>query len=372
MDDIENGKIEVIGPEIDQMEEGGAYPLGILIEVAGRKMQPDFEPVLERQLHHLINGGEGVWHMGQRDMNWLRISKGAKEKGFTIKHFGEIIKAKLMDDFPAIVDKIQIKLYTDADKMTDLLTEARAAFVARDERVAGLVDESVDTFYSCTLCQSFAPNHVCVISPERLGLCGAYNWLDAKAAHEISPTGANQPIIKGVVINEEKGQWEGVNELVRQKSNASVERINAYSIMEDPETSCGCFECIVAVLPMANGVMVVNREYSGETPIGMKFSSLAGSVGGGVQTPGFIGVGRQYITSGKFIAADGGFERIVWMPKELKEALSGQLGKRGEAVGAPGFVDMIADETNCQTEEDVMNFMASVGHPALEMPPILG
>ncbi len=372
MDDVENGKIEVIGPEIDKMEEGGAYPLGILIEVAGRKMQSDFEPVLERQLHHLINGGEGIWHMGQRDMNWMRISKGAKDKGFKIEHFGEILKAKLMDDFPAIVDKIQIKLYTDETAMQDILEEARAAFITRDERVAGLTDESVDIFYSCTLCQSFAPNHVCVISPERLGLCGAYNWLDAKAAFEISPTGANQPITKGETLDADKGQWAGVNEVVYQKTNKSVERINAYSIMEDPETSCGCFECIVAILPMANGVMVVNREFSGETPVGMKFSTLAGSVGGGAQTPGFLGVGRQYITSDKFIKADGGFQRIVWMPKELKEALASQLAKRSEGMGMPEFTEKICDETIAVTEEEVMNYMATVGHPALEMDPIIG
>ncbi|MFA5867032.1 MAG: acetyl-CoA decarbonylase/synthase complex subunit alpha/beta [Actinomycetota bacterium] len=372
MDDVENGKIEVIGPEIDKMEEGGAYPLGILIEVAGRKMQPDFEPVLERQLHHLINGAEGIWHMGQRDMNWIRISKGAKDKGFKIEHFGEILKAKLMDDFPAIVDKIQIKIFTDEAAMKDVLEEARTAFVARDERVAGLTDESVDLFYSCTLCQSFAPNHVCVISPERLGLCGAYNWLDAKAAFEISPTGANQPITKGETLDAEKGQWAGVNEVVYQKTNKSVERINAYSIMEDPETSCGCFECIVAILPLANGVMIVNREFSGETPIGMKFSTLAGSVGGGAQTPGFLGVGRQYITSDKFIKADGGFQRIVWMPKELKDALASQLAKRSESMGVPDFAEKICDETIAVTEEEVMNHMAQVSHPALEMNPIIG
>ena len=372
MDDIENGKIEVIGPEIDKMKEGGAYPLGILIEVAGRKMQSDFEPVLERQLHHLLNGGEGIWHMGQRDMNWMRISKGARDKGFKIEHFGEIIKAKLMDDFPAIVDKIQIKIFTDEAAMKDIMEEARTAFIARDERVAGLTDESVETFYSCTLCQSFAPNHVCVISPERLGLCGAYNWLDAKAAFEISPTGANQPITKGETLDAEKGQWTGVNEVVYQKTNKSVERINAYSIMEDPETSCGCFECIVAILPLANGVMVVNREFSGETPIGMKFSTLAGSVGGGAQTPGFLGVGRQYITSDKFIKAEGGFKRIAWMPKELKDALTSQLTKRSEGIGIPDFADKIADETIAVTEEELMNYMAKVGHPALEMDPMIG
>lgn len=372
MDDIENGKIEVIGPEIDSMEEGKAYPLGIFVEVAGRKMQSDFEPVLERQMHHMINGAEGIWHMGQRDMNWMRISKGARGKGFKIEHFGELLKAKLMDDFPAIVDKIQITLYTDETKMKDILAEAKTAFKTRDQRVAGLVDESVETFYSCTLCQSFAPNHVCVISPERLGLCGAYNWLDAKAAHEINPTGANQPITKGDAVDEKMGQWVGVNDEVKAKSSGNVERVNAYSIMVDPETSCGCFECIVAILPMANGVMIVNREFTGETPVGMKFSTLAGSVGGGAQTPGFLGVGRQYITSGKFVAAEGGFKRIVWMPKELKEALMENLKKRSEAIGMPDFVDKIADESIATTEEEVMNHMTQVSHPALEMESLIG
>ncbi|MFZ3063627.1 MAG: acetyl-CoA decarbonylase/synthase complex subunit alpha/beta, partial [Actinomycetota bacterium] len=370
-EEVEDGKIEVIGPEIDSVEAHSVLPLGIVVDVAGRKMQPDFEPVLERQLHHLINSAEGAWHMGQRDLNWLRIGIGAKEKGFKIKHFGEIIHAKLLDDFPAIVDKVQVTIYSDESKTKGVLEEARKAFVHRDERVAGLTDEAVDIFYTCTLCQSFAPNHVCIISPQRLGLCGAYNWLDAKAAHEINPTGANQPIIKGEAIDAKLGQWMGVNEVVYQKSNKTVETISAYSIMVDPETSCGCFECIVALLPTTNGVMIVNREFPGMTPVGMKFSTLAGSVGGGQQTPGFIGVGRQYITSEKFIAADGGFRRIVWMPKELKEALRTQLMKRAEAVGDPDFVNKIADESMATTEEEVLNFMQRVSHPALEMEPML-
>ncbi len=371
LDDVENGKIELVGSNIEKAAEGSAMPLGILIDVAGRKMQQDFEPVLERQVHHMINGAEGAWHMGQRDMNWMRISKSAKDKGFNVKHFGEIIIAKLLDDFPAIVDKVQVTLYTDEKAMAETLEEARKQFVYRDERVAGLTDESVDTFYSCTLCQSFAPNHVCIISPQRLGLCGAYNWLDAKAAYEINPAGANQPILKGDQIDERLGQWTGVNEVVAQKSNQSVQNVSAYSIMVDPETSCGCFECIVAILPVANGVMIVNREHAGMTPTGMKFSTLAGSVGGGAQTPGFLGVGRQYISSEKFISAEGGFKRIVWMPKELKDALTSQLKNRGEAIGIPDFIEKIADESIGTTEDEVLAFMQKVGHPALEMESIL-
>jgi acetyl-CoA synthase len=142
-------------------------------------------------------------------------------------------------------------------------------------------------------------------------------------------------------------------------------------MMEDPMTSCGCFECIVAFLPLANGVMIVNREHSGETPCGMSFSSLAGSVGGGAQTPGFIGIGKVYITSKKFISADGGFQRVVWMPKALKEMLHEQLAKRCEEMGDPDFISKIADETVGTTEEEILPWLEQAGHPALTMDPML-
>ncbi len=370
MDEVTDNKITVVGPEIDDVEEGSALPLGIVIEVAGRKMQEDFESILERQAHHLINGAEGIWHMGQRDIVWTRISKKAKEKGFKIEHYGHILHAKLMSEFPAIVDKVQVTIYTDAEKVEEWLAKARAAYRIRDEKTAGMTDETTDIFYSCTLCQSFAPTHVCVITPERLGLCGAYNWLDGKAAYEIDPTGPNQPIKKGNCLDEAKGQWDNVNVFVKEHSGGNLERFNAYSMMEDPMTSCGCFECIVAFLPMCNGVMIVNREHTGPTPCGMTFSSLAGSVGGGAQTPGFVGIGKVYITSKKFISGDGGFERIVWMPKNLKELLSEQLAKRCEEIGDPDFMSKVADEEVGVTEEEILPWLEEKGHPALTMDPM--
>ena len=204
----------VVGPDIDSVQPGAAMPLGIWVEVAGRKMQTDFEPILERQIHHLINGGEGIWHMGQRDINWLRISKAAKEQGFTIRHFGDIIHARLINDYPAIVDKVQVTLFTEKEEVERRLAEVREVYRARNQRMEQMTDDSVDTFYSCLLCQSFAPNHVCVITPERLGLCGAYNWLDGKAAYEIDPTGGNQPLLKGRCIDPVRGQWENINKYV--------------------------------------------------------------------------------------------------------------------------------------------------------------
>jgi acetyl-CoA synthase len=371
MDEVEDGKIEVIGPDVDTVEEGGALPFGIVADVAGRKMQKDFEPILERHTHTFINYAMGIFHMGQRDLSWLRISKDAFKAGFRLRHFGEVLRGLMMEDFPALVDKMQVTVYSDEEAAQADLAEAKEAWAERDARMAGMTDESVDTFYSCTLCQSYAPNHVCIISPQRLGLCGAYNWLDGRAAYEIDPNGPNQPVPKGECLDPVKGQWKNINEFVYQYSNRTVERFNAYSLMEDPMTSCGCFECILTVLPDAQSIMVVNREYPGDTPLGVPFSTLASSVGGGHQTPGFLGVGRLYLASPKFISAEGGLPRISWMPKELKDDLREKLQARAEELEMPDFVDKIADETITTDFEGLMEHMMKVEHPALSMDPLI-
>lgn len=368
LNEIEDGRIEVIGPEIDDVEEGSQIPLAIWVEVAGREMQPDFEPILERQIHDFINCANGVFHMGQRDINWVRISKEAKQKGFKFKHFGSILHAKFHGEYGKIFDKVQIKIYTREKEIFELIDYARKVFRQRDARLADMTDEAVDTFYSCTLCQSFAPNHVCIITPERSGLCGAYNWLDGKAAFQINPTGPNQPVKKGKAIDIKKGQWQNVNEFVFNNSHKTLEFFNAYSIIEHPMTSCGCFECISCVLPSTNGIMVVYRDYTGMTPSGMKFSTLAGTVGGGMQTPGFVGHSKYYIGSKKFIRAEGGAKRIVWMDRNLKQEMEPILLEIGKREGIENFCDMIADETVAKTEEEVLEYITKMNHPALSMP----
>lgn len=370
-DDIEDGKITVIGPEIDDIEEGTKLPLGIYVKIYGRKMQEDFEGVLERRVHYFVNYGEGLWHVAQRDLCWLRISKDAHAKGFKIRHFGEILIAKFKSEFPAIVDRVEVTIYTDKEKVEEKITEARATYAKRDERLRGLTDESVEEFYSCTLCQSFAPNHVCVVTPERVGLCGAVSWLDAKASFEITPTGPNQPIKKDVTIDEYKGIWKSVNDFVFTASNRNLEEVALYTLMELPMTSCGCFEAIMAIVPEANGLMITTREHTGMTPCGMTFSTLAGSVGGGVQSPGFMGIGKRYIVSKKFIKADGGLARIVWMPKDLKNFLRADFIKRSVEEGlGEDFIDKIADESVGTATEEILSFLEEKGHPALTMDPL--
>jgi acetyl-CoA synthase len=370
LDEVQDGKIEVVGPGFEDVEPQGHMDVGIVVEVAGREMQEDFEPVLERQIHYFINAASGLQHIGQRDIAWIRISQAAADKGFDLKHFGSILHARFHSDFGAIVDKVQVTIYTDPDEMGRWLAEARTSYDKRNKRLADLTDDAVEEFYSCTLCQSFAPNHVCVISPERLGLCGAYNWLDCKASYQINPTGPNQPIRKGKLLDPVKGYWEGTLAYAKVGSHGAVEEVSLYSIMENPMTACGCFECIVMLIPEANGVMVVSREDTSMTPAGMTFSTLAGMAGGGNQTPGVMGVGKYYLTSPKFIVADGGFKRVVWMSSFLKDSMQEEFATVANREGDPDLIDKIADERNVTTVEGLLPWLEEHSHPALTMDPI--
>ena len=367
LEDIVDGKVEIVGPTFDEVPPQGAMDMGIVVQVAGRQMQQDFEPVLERQFHYFTNGASGIQHIGQRDITWIRISNAAADKGFGLEHFGKILHARFHADFGAIVDKVQVTIYTEPAKVEEWLAKARTAYDFRNRRLADLTDDKVEEFYSCTLCQSFAPNHVCVVSPERLGLCGAYNWLDCKASFSINPTGPNQPIKLGKSVDMMKGYWTGTNDYAKIGSHGVVQEVSMYSIMENPMTACGCFECIVMLIPEANGVMVVSREDTSMTPAGMTFSTLAGIAGGGLQTPGVMGVGKFYLTSPKFISADGGFKRVVWMSSVLKETMAQEFKAVAEREGTPDLLDKIADERNATTVEELLAWMEEHGHPALTM-----
>jgi acetyl-CoA synthase len=372
LEEVEDGKITIVGENWqERFEQGGKMPLGMVVDIAGRKMQKDFESVIERKIHHYINEAQGIWHMGQRDNNWMRINHAAKKEGVTLEHMGIIMTTMTKHSFKSIVDKVQVTIYTDEKDVNEMLEQARQIYKERDQRLVAMTDEAVDIFYSCLLCQSFAPSHVCIISPERLGLCGAYNWLDGKAAFEIDPTGGNQPIEKGQLLDERYGRYSGVDEYLKQSTGGAVETVNMYTIMENPMTSCGCFECIIALVPEANGVMLVQRGHTEMTPVGMKFSTLAGSVGGGLVSPGFMGIGRNFITSKKFLSGDGGIKRIVWMTKNLKESLKEAFDERAKEEGVPDLLDKIADETIAEESEKLLEFLSSVGHPALEMDPII-
>ncbi len=366
LNEIEDHKITVIGPDLDEAKD---LALVSYVEVAGKKMQVDFESVIERKFHAWFNYMEGVMHTGQRNQVRVRISNAAYEAGLRLKDFAEVLYVMIMNEFDAVVDKCQVTIITDAAEAAKFRDEvAMPRYIQRDDRLASMTDESVDRYYTCILCQSFAPAHCCVVTPERLGLCGAVSWLDAKATNELDPNGPCQPIFKKGCTDERTGRFDSVNKMIAEATHGAVKTVTLYSILEDPMTSCGCFECICGIEPMSNGFVVVNREFKGMTPAGMTFGELASCTGGGVQTPGYMGHGRHFISSKKFISAEGGIERIVWMPKELKDDVGERLNKTAfELYGIENFTDLVADETVTTDCEELLAWLTEKNHPVLAM-----
>jgi acetyl-CoA decarbonylase/synthase complex subunit beta len=315
--EIEDGKVILIGKDIPEFKEGDKSPFGILVEVYGKSIEKDLEAVIERRIHDFLNYIQGFMHLNQRYDIWCRISKEAKDSGLRFEHIG----SAMMDLFKkelSFIDKIQVTFITNEERVREHYEKALEIYEARDKRVRGMKDKEVDVFYGCTLCQSFAPNHVCIISPQRVSLCGSISWLDARAAARVDPEGPNFAVEKGELLDEANGEYSGVNEVVREYTHGANDRFYMYSMFNFPHTSCGCFEAIAFYIPEVDGIGIVDRHFTDKTVNGLKFSSMATQTGGGEQTEGFLGLGIEWAYSQKFFSADGGWKRIVWLPEHMK------------------------------------------------------
>lgn len=361
MNQIEDGKITVIGPDLKEMEVGKSYPIGILVEVAGKLVEKDLEAVLERRLHEFINYIEGVMHLNQRYDIWMRLSQGSFKKGFdTLKLLGTVLARLYKTEFKSIIEKIQVTIYTDPVKIKPLYEDARGIYEARDARARGMTDEEVGEFYGCTLCQSFAPSHVCTVTPQRISLCGAINWFDARAAAKVDPKGPNFLIEKGELIDAVKGEYTGINEVTKKKSLGEIDRVHMYTILSDyNHTSCGCFESIAFYMPEVEGIGIVDRNFKGNTINGLPFSTLANSTGGGKQVSGFIGMAIEYMRSPKFFQADGGWDRVVWLPANIKENVKDAI--------PPEIYDKIATDQDVQDIAQLKDWLKNKNHPVMKL-----
>ena len=362
-EEIEDGKVELIGPDISELqpyddaaETGGSYPIAILVDVAGAELDKDAEAIIERRIHMFTNMTEGWYHMNQRQDTWMRMNKDCAAKGFnSLKELGEIYNFLYTSEMP-IIEKIQTTIITDEAKVAELRPHALEVYRARDERTRTLRDEDVDTFYGCVLCQSFAPTHISIITPDRIANCGAINWFDGRAAAKIDPEGPIFAIPKGELVDPIKGEYTGANQVEYERSLGTYDRVYLYSAFEHPHTSCGCFEAIVFYIPEADGFGVVHRDYKGPTVIGETFSHMAGDTSGGRQVEGRLGTGLEQLRSPKFIQADGGRKRIVWLPKEIKE-------RYREAFEEAGVYDKIPTEEDVSNTDELLEFLEKAGHP---------
>ena len=354
-DKIIDGQVRVVGPDLSAMEQGKKYPFGILIEVAGPQLETDIEGVIERRIHEYSNYIEGFMHLNQRYDIWCRVSKKAYDKGFTsLLPLGKVLERLLKNELP-IIEKIQITLYTDPVEIAPVYEEARRVYDERDSRARGLTDDEVDIFYGCALCQSFAPTHVCVITPQRYANCGAISWFDGRAAARIDPKGPIFPIEKGACLDTTMGEYTGVNESAKKRSLVEVSRIYLYSAFTYPHTSCGCFEGIAFYIPEVEGFGIVMRGYRDLTVNGLAFSTMADSTAGGRQVDGFHGISLEYMRSPKFMAGDGGYSRVVWLPSDLKEQLRPFIPDT--------IFDKVATEKDVKTVDELRQLLERMEHP---------
>ncbi len=357
LDEIEDGKITIIGPDIKDMKEGGIYPLGILVEAGGASIDQGLEGVIERRIHGYLNYIEGFMHLNQRYDIWIRLGKKSFQKGLnSFDYIGKVLVRLFKSELP-IIEKVQITFITDPAKVKELYPDALQTYEARDARARGLKDEEVDKFYGCVLCQSFAPSHVCVITPQRYSNCGAISWFDGRASAQIDPKGPVFAIERGELVDAEKGEYSGVNETVKKRTLGDVEQVWLYTAFDHPHTSCGCFEAVAFYIPEVDGFGVVNRSFKGVTVNGLPFSTLADSTAGGRQIDGFHGMSIEYMRSKKFLAADDGWNRVVWLPKEVKERVK-------EFIPAD-VVDKIATEENAQNIDGLKAFLKEKNHPVV-------
>ncbi len=357
-DEIKDARIIIEGPDISELKEGGSYSLGILVEVAGTKVEKDIEGVLERRLHYFLNYIEGVMHVNQRYDIWIRLTKDAYKRGLTsLEWFGKALIWLYKTSFP-ILEKVQVTFYTEPNLVAKTLDEAMKVWSERDKRARSLMDEEVEDFYGCIMCQSFAPSHMCVITPNRTGSCGSISWFDARAASNIDPNGPNFLVPKGEVVDTEKGIYGGVDKVLQEKSLGSIQSVSIYSMFDNPHTSCGCFEGIAFYIPELDGVGVVHRDFRDVTVNGLTFSAMAANTSGGIQSPGFNGIAIEYLRSPRFLRPDGGWNRVVWMPSAIKERVKDSI--------PADIVDKIATEADVKTLAELKEFLIQKAHPVVK------
>ncbi len=358
MDEIEDGKVTIIGPDISDMKEGERYPLAMIYRIAGELVETDIESIVERRNHDFQNYIQGCMHLNQRYDIWLRIGKSMIENGLT--SFESIAKATMMlfKNELSFIEKIEAVYITDEAMIREEMEKAKEIYKARDERTRNLHDEDVDVFYGCTLCQSFAPTNACIITPDRISLCGAINWFDGRAAAKVDPEGPQFAIEKGELIDAVSGEYSGVNEMAMQYSGGEYDRVKLHSFFEYPHTSCGCFEVVGFYMPEVDGIGWVDRDFTDIAPNGLPFSTMAGQTGGGEQIVGFLGIGINYFRSPKFIDADGGWDRVVWMPKALKDKVIDDIPK--------DIVDKVATEEEVSDLDSLREFLKAKNHPIVE------
>ena len=241
-DEVRDNVIQIIGPDIDETPEGSSFPIGMEFKIWGSEIQPDYDEFFMRAMCDNLEGMEGLMGVNTRHTWWMRVAKRVADR-FTLHKMCQAVIALTKSAYP-IAEKMEARIIVGAPEVGGpeliqqvLEEEIKPKWDLSDSRRLGIEDDDVDNFFSCTLCQGFAPNHVCILTPERMPFCGIISYKGAQIAMEIDPHGYIDELPKGEPISKASGQYKAINEYMYEKTNRTIKRLNLYSTIKYPMTS---------------------------------------------------------------------------------------------------------------------------------------
>ena len=298
----------------------------VIVEVSDEKLDLPVSAHLEAEAIRFGAYLPGVKTRRSDDGTYLvELAQGVAFDG----HFlGEVIYAGLKRKYPRIGPVcVRVSFGEEALVHEQLLVQQ----FERERNAAMLIEseETVEEFHLCIDCQPFSHMHVCVITPDRVPMCGRSRF-EIKAGalwgadyrpwtrRNVGSQVLQYTVFKGEAIDEAAGEWAGVNAAVKELSGGKVERVRIHSVCEAPHTSCGCFAALAFKIPNINGIGVMHRGYKGLAPGGFSWFMLANRAGG-KQAAGVTGISLNYLKSPKAFADEGGLSAVKWMTKKVLE-----------------------------------------------------
>ena len=332
---LRQGKVEEPGVEV--IGEPGAA-MGVVLTVEAEPMDAFDREYIEEKAIGTLGMMRGV--RAQCEEGKLIVEL-AEEAAVEAEKIGEVLIATLQHEFPGI-DRVRVELIFAREQLAGLAGGARQERAERSAAIAGVSEEEVESFAVCVGCSPFAPDHVCVLTPERPPQCnrsfqqikaGAlYGYDDMSSIHhrvlhaEVNSFGMAP---KGEAIDAIAGEWSGINQAAARLTGGRTKRIQLHSLEEAPTTGCGCFQLVL--FQMEEGIGAMQRGFKGKAPDGRTWEDLHYALAG-KQTPGIAGAAPGYLHSAKFLAAHGGWKSVVWVSTKIAESMGEKLPE-GVAVG---------------------------------------
>jgi acetyl-CoA decarbonylase/synthase complex subunit beta len=331
-----------------------AEDVGIMVEIAAENFSDDITLIVERAALKSINSLSGV-HAYEKE-GIFHLELGA-DVALNEEQIGEAIYWGIRSQYPRL-EQIAIRIIYDPDTLESAAEDVQEYKKERQQFVDKMTEGNTDIFVACTECRPFSLVHTCLLTPERMPMCGSRTYTSVKAAAYFgSPTvpwkrrseeelPARYAFRKGKLLDAKRGEYEGSNRAYRKLTNRKLERVYLHSLRDYPQTSCGCFNALAFWLEEVEGIGIMSRNSEATTPDGETWAMLANRAGG-KQSPGITGISIGYIRSPSFLKGDGGIANVVWVDSALRERISDRF--------SPG--QKVATEKDVQSMDELIDFL---------------